>query len=72
MAPSEQRCESCGRVGTRGYRTTPAGGTNTRAGYASWPAMTLCTGRTACRRRAYRLTPPEVRAQQRIALEMGM
>jgi len=67
----QQRCESCGREGTRDFRTIPAGVAQTSVGPVEYPAITLCVGKVACQRRAYRLTPPEARAAHRWALELN-
>lgn len=49
---TEKQCYSCGRKGTRGFADHPAGSYN-GVGY---PAMTLCTNRRTCSRRAQRIT----------------
>jgi hypothetical protein len=66
-----QVCDFCGRTGTRGFRTFPAGTRQTAVGPASWPAFTRCVAEPACRQRAYRSIPVEVRAEQRYALEVN-
>jgi hypothetical protein len=58
-----KRCDSYGRTGTRGFLTVPSDGGISGATYR--------TGRTACRRRAQRLTPPAVRAEMRRSLEVN-
>jgi hypothetical protein len=55
----------------RGFRTIAAGIAQTSVGPVEYPAITLCTGKVACARRAYRLTPPEDRAARRWALELN-
>lgn len=62
---TEQRCENCGRTGTRGFVTYDATTVTTPCGPERLPAMTLCAGRKACQLRAYRLTPASVRAARR-------
>jgi hypothetical protein len=59
----QESCYSCGRVGTRGFTITEE-----KPGW--YPRMAMCTAEKACRRRAEALTPPEVRAAQRTALEV--
>lgn len=70
-ASVERTCDSCGRKGTRGFRVIPPGAAETSVGSVDYPGGTYCTGMTACRRRAYRLTPPAVRAARRLAMEMN-
>lgn len=58
-----EQCYSCGRDGVRGFKVYDADPDGRH------PRMALCTGRKACARRAYYLTPPHVRAAQERALE---
>lgn len=52
MSPALLRCEQCGREGTRGFTTIPAGVyAHPTYGPIEYPAITVCTGKIACRRR---------------------
>lgn len=65
-----QKCELCGREGTRGFKTTEDSTANIPGiGEVGVPASTICKGRVACRRRQWRATPPKARQQWRDALE---
>jgi len=46
-----KRCEQCGRTGTRGFKTTPAGVATTSVGEVAYPEFTECANRDACRKR---------------------
>lgn len=57
------RCDQCGRVGTRGFRTFGGGVAEFVFGLVEVPAVTECTGKVACRRRQWRSIPVERRAR---------